>query len=167
MMTDKSKLLSLGCLLMLGTLLTQLVISCGDSPKPVAPPQMTAEAIAWQGSGILWDTTAVKKDHSVVFFLAGWCGWCKKLKNETLRDSLVVKMLNESFNCVAIDPDQDSLVRYRDSMVTCRQFNNLFKVSAYPTGFFLARNGDSLDYLGGYVPAEELLRRLLRVRDST
>lgn len=149
---------------LLGLLIVLFVGGCGNSDKPSAP--VNPPTIVWQSSGIIWDTTVVKKDHSIMFFLSNSCSWCTKLKNETLKDTAVVRVLNESFNCVAIDPAADSLVQYRDSMLTCSQFLSRFHIRGYPTAYYFDRAGDTLGSVLGYHPAADYLAILTSIRDS-
>jgi len=127
-------------------------LSCARE-RPTAPrgtpPAPTT--LHWVSTAVIYGNSPGKKDHSLVFILATWCGWCKKLKTETLADTTVVRMLNESFNIAQIDPDSDSLVVYKDSVVTCKQLaRSIYGVRGYPTIIAIDRMGEELGAISGY-----------------
>lgn len=141
--------------------------ACGNkSTNPdTSPPKL--DSIHWVGSSIVYDTTVIKKDHSVMFFLASWCGWCKKLKNETLTDTTVIRILNEHYNAVNIDPDADTLVAYQDTMVSPRYLaEDIYKVSGYPEIDIFNRSGDRIARLIGFRTAAAFVLELDRFRDK-
>ncbi|MEW6050041.1 MAG: thioredoxin family protein [Candidatus Zixiibacteriota bacterium] len=97
-------------------------------------------------------------------FSVDWCGWCRKLKSEVLTDRSVITILNASFNAVQVNPDIDSLVPYCDSLVTCRELNNIYGISGYPCACFFNREGDLIYRFLGYTDADRYARILDSVR---
>jgi len=78
-------------------------------------------------------------------FYADWCGFCKKMDNETFKDAAVVNYLNENFISIKVNSDKEQQVA-RD-----------FYVQGLPTIWFLSNDGERLTSLPGYVPADRLL----------
>jgi thioredoxin-related protein len=135
--------------------------ACGD--KSTSPPQPVAphDSVNWVGSGVVYDTSIVKKDHSAIFFMVSWCSWCNKLKKETLTDTAVVRILNESFNSIRIDPDADSLVQYNDTLVSPAYLtSHIYGVSGYPEIDLFDRAGVRRGRLPGFRSAATLAQEL-------
>jgi hypothetical protein len=125
-------------------------------------------ALNWQGTSILYDSLALKKDHSLLFVLASWCSWCRRLKSQTLVDSTVIRLLGESFTIAQIDPDSDSLVAYTDGSVSCRfMANTIYRVGNYPTIIILNAKGVETGRLIGYYDPSEFTGILDSIRCIT
>ena len=125
------------------------------APASEEPAETTDTTLTWVGTDVVYRDVAGKHDHSIIFVLAEWCGWCQRLKRETLTDSTVIHMLNESFNCVHLNPDADSMVAYQDSMVTCHDLaSRIYGVNGYPTMLFFKGNGDFIGPAPGYKNVE-------------
>jgi len=146
-------------------LIVVVVSGCGGG-NPIVSRDDPAE-IHYLGTEILYHEMEGKKDHSMVLVLATWCGYCTRLKNETLTDSSVIAILHESFNVVAIDPDSDSLVVHGDSTVTSKVFaRNIYGIRGYPSMIFLDRQGEELGIAAGYRPPADFVSLLeLVLRD--
>ncbi|HVP06653.1 MAG TPA: thioredoxin fold domain-containing protein [Candidatus Acidoferrum sp.] len=138
-----------------------ILISCNEKPTSPRQQNVARDTVHWVGSEIAYDTSITKKDFTMMLFSATWCGWCKKLKRETLTDTTVVRILNDSFNCVCIEEDADSLVRYKDTLVSPEYLaSDIFAVTGYPTIYFLDRAGVCMSSLIGYRPAGTLAGEL-------
>ena len=99
-----------------------------------------AEAISW-GSGL---DSALKESESsgkpiMADFYTDWCGWCKKLDNDTYADPKVQDLAGR-FICVKINADSDK--------EAARKYN----VRGYPTVLFLDSNGSVIGSIVGYSP---------------
>jgi hypothetical protein len=122
----------------------------------------------WTGTAILYDTVIPKKDYSLLFILVPWCGWCNKLKAETLIDSTVIRVLGESFNISQIDADSDSLVAYADTNVSCKSMaRSIYKISGYPTIIVLNSDGAETGRIIGYYDPSEFTGILDSIRCRT
>lgn len=142
-------------------------IGC-DHSEPAAPvEQPIYSELNWVGTDVIYSATAEKHDVSIIFFMAEWCGWCKRLKNESLADSTVIQILGESYNIAWINPDADSSVVCGDSTVTCRQMtNDIFGVRGFPTIAFCRRSGELIGLAPGYKPVADFVDLLERMRDG-
>jgi thioredoxin-related protein len=134
--------------------------SCAhDNPTEPSTEPPASDSLHWISTAVIYGDAVGKKDHSLLFVLTPLCPWCRKLKNETLTDTSVIRTLNASFNVAQIDPNSDSLVTYKDSMVTCRQMSrSIYHVSGYPETIALNREGDELGRIEGYLSPGEFLR---------
>lgn len=99
-----------------------------------------AEAISWE-SGLDSALSAAETSGELIMvdFYTDWCGWCKKLDNDTYADSKV-QDLARNFRCVKINGDSDK--------ETVRKYN----VSGYPTILFLNPKGTVIGSIIGYSP---------------
>jgi thioredoxin-related protein len=134
--------------------LVAVLVGCnkGNESPPLAPTP-AADSIVWVSSSTIFDTTMIKRDHSVVFFLTDWCHWCTKLKNEVLTDQEVIGILATFYNAVKVNPDIDSLVAYRDTMISCRSFAGECGVAGYPYAVVFDRHGTIKGRIVGYADA--------------
>ena len=81
----------------------------------------------------------------LIDFYADWCGWCKKLDQETYSKQDVASFLNEKLVCIKIDVEKD---------VTLAENSN---VSGLPTIVFLSSNGEEVGRIEGYRPPGQFL----------
>ncbi|MEW5700826.1 MAG: thioredoxin fold domain-containing protein [Candidatus Zixiibacteriota bacterium] len=146
-------------------LATGVLFSC-SGPRPTQPntEPPVPTTLQWVGTEVLYRDVPGKHDHSLLFVLATWCGWCKKLKAETLTDSTVIHILGKSFNIAQIDPDSDTLVAYADSSVTCRGLaRTIYRVTGYPTVIVLNREGRETSQIVGFRTATALVKELEQI----
>lgn len=121
----------------------------------------------WVGTELVYGNIAGKRDLSIIFFMADWCGWCTRLKNETLADSTVRQILGESYNIVYINYQADSTVSYRGERITCGELTSeIYAVRGFPSMAFCDRNGDLLGMAPGYKSAAAMIELLEMVRDG-
>ncbi|MFN3967112.1 MAG: thioredoxin family protein [Endomicrobiia bacterium] len=112
--------------------------SCNEKDTVPHPGATISSEIQWVYS--LSEGLKLSKEKNkplMVEFYADWCGYCKKLDNETYSNPDIVK-LSEEFICVKIntDKDPDDARKYR--------------VSGLPTIIFLNSNGDIIEKVIGY-----------------
>jgi thioredoxin-related protein len=139
------------------------VLSCSRD----RPTKSDGQSLNWVGTSVLYHPTEGKKAHSLIFVLVTWCGWCKKMKSETLADTSVCRILNESFNIAQIDPESDSLVVYQDTTVTCRYLaGTVYNVRGYPTTIVLDKEGALIGAIPGYQEPVAFVDLLQRIRDG-
>lgn len=140
------------------------IISCSRDSQLISPTEPSIEHINWVSSSVVYQPLLTKRDYSAVFFLTDWCGWCTKMKQNTLVDPEVIRLLDSAFNSVAVNPDADSMVYHRDSLVTCTQFARIYGITGVPTVVFFDRQGNVLVKAPGYrepVYFIEVLRAVL------
>ncbi len=91
---------------------------------------------------------------------AVWCRHCRMLEREVYCDSAVGDFFNVSFINVLVDGEKGF----------GKEFSGSYRVSGYPTLFFLDGHGEVLYRVNGYVESWELLsyaRRALRKSRQT
>lgn len=143
---------------------------CGDKPteshENTTLPATVADSILWTSTSVFYDTTITKHDYSLIIFGAPWCGYCQLLEEQTLTDSAVIAIMNESFNCAKINVDADSLVAYYDSMVTCEEYALAYEVRGIPSTCILNRRGELLGKINGYHEPENYAAYLDAIRNG-
>lgn len=152
---------------LLGMILLLSLAACGGDKSVSSDDPPVYTELQWVGTEVVYRDTPGKKDVSIVFVLADWCGWCRRLKQETLADTTVIRMLGMWYNIVNLNPDLDTMVVCGDSMVTCRQMaRDVFDVGGVPTMVFLQRNGTIIGPMVGYRDAAQFAGELERLRDG-
>lgn len=89
----------------------------------------------------------------MIYFWAIWCQFCEKYETGTLPDPRVKKILEEDFILLAVDLDDDIY-----------NVAPKYGVSYPPATVFVDSNGKELARVPGYVPPENLLPTLQRVK---
>jgi len=134
----------------------------GDSAAPEAPPETTPEATeqkdapapeeaaavqpgTWHRN--LDDALAEAKERETLVLVdayADWCGWCRKLDEETLASPKVRERLRE-FALLKLDTDKHGSLARR------------FGVRGLPTTLILDASGRVVDKQPGYMPPDAYL----------
>ena len=83
----------------------------------------------------------------MVDFSAEWCGWCKKLDEETWTNKDVI-LLAKGFVCVKIDCDTD------------RQTPARYGAKSLPTILFMSTDGKVIHQVLGYRNAEDMIAEM-------
>jgi thioredoxin-related protein len=86
---------------------------------------------------------AAQGKPAMMFITTTWCGWCKKLANESFNDPEIRNLL-ANFVCVIVDGDTES-----DAM------RKLGAGGGFPQIVFVSPGGEILGGCLGYVPAEK------------
>lgn len=89
----------------------------------------------------------------MVDFYTDWCGWCKKLDQDTYSNP-EVQELAEEFVCVKVDGDSD------------RSSVSRYGIRGYPTILFLDSNGEEIDRNVGYAGPDELAQMMRRIPEE-
>ncbi len=104
--------------------------------------------------------------YVMVDFFATWCKWCKKLYKTTYADPKVAQAINADFVPVKIDSESQDKVTYAMRRITKAQLADKYKVSSYPTIYFLDKDGKKADVLNGYLPPDSFLVYLQYIKSG-
>lgn len=88
---------------------------------------------------------------------ADWCKWCKKLDAEVYAEPKVAAYLNKHYILIKVNGESNNKLTYKNEKMTEQQLSQGFGVTGFPTIIFLESNGDAIDKLGGFVPADRFL----------
>lgn len=112
-------------------------------------------------SGIKWysykegtERGKAEKKNVFVNFYAVWCGYCKKMDNDTFKDARVVKYLSENFISVRVDTDKEPNIARE------------YYVQGLPTAWFLSKSGEKISNMPGYVPSDMFINILKYIQSD-
>lgn len=114
----------------------------------IGTPITYAGEINWENSLRRGMITARDENKPVmVDFYTEWCGWCKKLDQDTYSNPKVQELAGK-FVCVKVDGDKD------------RASVSKYKINGYPTIVFLDSTGEEIDRNVGYAGPDELAKMM-------
>lgn len=155
-------------LLFFGIGLADNTASKGNTGAEKTKPAVAAKTdIDWQkyDDGL----AQAKKEGKKVFveFTAKWCGWCKRMHATTFKDPDVISLLNKYYVPVSVDGDsKDTLVI--DGYITSeRRIAREYRVTSYPTFWFLTPEADPIAPVKGYRDAPSLTDILDYLKDDS
>lgn len=139
------------------------LIACSASvPPPAKEPSPVIEKIVLPE--ITWhelnpqtlEKARVENKPLIFFFHISHCKWCQLMKENTLKDPAIVKIIQKDFIFVGIDGDIHPEV-----------LPNLVEEPAYPTTLFALPSGDVIPFpFTGYIPPM-ILRQVLDITTET
>jgi thioredoxin 1 len=148
--------------------LLSLSHGCSKDPSSHHTDNNTADTtipIQWVGTNVVYDSTVVKKNYSLIYFYANWCGYCKQMEANTFKNPEVSNIIYESFNIAKINIDSDTLVDYFDTTVTCHDLaKNIYRISGVPTSCIFGKKGNYIGSVPGYIPPTNFASILEAVR---
>ncbi len=110
-----------------------------------------AGSISWVSSAAIYGAVPDKKPVTMLIVMASTCASCDSLRLVTLKDSLVMGMINAWYNACIIDADADSLIVVGDSTISCSTAaREVFHASNYPTIIFFNFDGTRTTRTWGY-----------------
>ncbi len=91
----------------------------------------------------------------LIDFYTDWCGWCKVMDDKTYADPAVKALLEKSFILVKVNAESRRFVKLRGQNVTEVRLASIYRVSSYPTTWFLQPDGKAIAPVSGYVTPEK------------
>ncbi len=100
-----------------------------------------------------------KKEHKYIFIDAytSWCGWCKVMDKETMKDNKVIDFLNNNFVSVKMDMEHGE-----GNLLSMK-----YHIMGYPTFMFFNPDGIYVYKSMGYQNAEDFLKELTNALDKS
>jgi thioredoxin-related protein len=141
--------------------------STGNSGIDKTKPAVTAKTdIDWQkyDDGL----AQAKKEGKKVFveFTAKWCGWCKRMHATTFKDPDIVGLLNKYYVTVSVDGDSRDTLDIDGYITSERRLAREYRVTGYPTYWFLTPEADPIAPVKGYRDAKTLGNILDYLKDD-
>jgi len=93
----------------------------------------------------------------VVDFYTDWCGWCKKMDQDTYTHPEVVKYARAKLVMSKVNAESQQLTRYKDMDLSYQQLAQSFEVRGYPATIFISENGEWLTSVPGYLKPDQFL----------
>lgn len=116
----------------------------------------------------LANTKSAGKKFMLVELYTDWCGWCKKMDENTFQDAGIVSVINESFTAVKFNAETASPVTYngktynfvktgaRGANQLALDLGSVGGKLGYPTLIVLDENGNKLQAFPGFKDVETL-----------
>jgi thioredoxin-related protein len=134
---------------------------CKDDPTAVTPQNSTP--VYWMPYGQALERARRENKPVMVFFYTQWCGWSRRMDQDTFGDSSVVQYVRANFVATHIDAESWEEIAVGDRTTTGFQLARDFGVNAYPVNWFLSANGDRLNDLTGYIAPARFLEALVYI----
>ncbi len=80
-----------------------------------------------------------------VYFYTTWCGFCKKMDEETFSMKSVSDYLNENFVPIKVDADAQ------------RELARQYGANQYPSNLFLSTDAEVIAGRPGYIPEDQMI----------
>lgn len=111
---------------------------------------------------------AVQNDKKVVIDVyTDWCGYCRRMRNETYPAQSVQNALDEYYYFVRLNAESDEVVTYGGQRVSKRNLAVQLGATSYPTTVFLNNKGEPLGMQPGFLEADMFEKLLVYVgRDA-
>lgn len=124
-----------------------------DAADPPAATAATAAGVEWQPDLKSAHRIAVRDNKPLLLVWgADWCGFCKKLEQESLAHPTLAKYINETYVAVHLDYDKDEKVR------------DILEVERLPCTIVLTPQAEQLERFEGFLPASDVYKKLAAAR---
>lgn len=102
------------------------------------------------------------KNHKplMVDFYTDWCGYCKKMDKTTYTDSTIVRYIRDHFIAVKVNAESRETLNLPSGPGTGISVARSFKVTGYPSIWFLESDGKKISNIPGYAPPEKFIHVL-------
>ena len=98
--------------------------------------------------------------HILVYFHQPYCGYCRRMKNNTLDNSAVKAKIKKDFIYVDIDIKEHGTVVLNDFIGSKREFARYLDYDAYPSVVFIDKHGEMIYAQAGYQDEKYFLKIL-------
>ena len=133
----------------------------------------TAETVSKTKDGIKWYALdealpMAKEQKKFIFidFYTTWCHYCKKMDKEVFNKAEIINLLNNDFIAVKVNGDSKKVLEIDGYKITENELaKKEFKVSGYPTFWWLTPSGKKLHTQSGFAPADFWISALTQIKD--
>ena len=116
--------------------------------------------VAWKPFDQGLQDASSKKKYGFVSVYTDWCGYCRKLESESLRDKAVTGELQKNFVSIKLNAESDESVTWKGRKMSKRDLAALWGVEGYPTMLFLNSKGEIIGSFPSFADAETMYKLL-------
>ena len=141
------------------------------SAQPAIPDSLNAahypdDAPDWRPMGEAIAAAAADGDLVLIHAFASWCGWCRRLDQDTYSDDAVQAFLADNFEVTRLDIESPEEVDFFGGAVPMHDLATAFEVSGTPTTLFFDGDGTFITKAPSYWPPDQFLLVLRYVREG-
>jgi thioredoxin-related protein len=105
--------------------------------------------------------------YILAYFTADWCRYCRIMEKETFQTAEAIKLINNNYVPVIIDGESKVELDIDGYKITERNLaKSEYRISGYPTFWFLKPNAERLAPVRGYKSRDMFLNILSYVKDD-
>lgn len=130
--------------------------------------QSFSQELAWFNWEEGYEKAKDEKKIMLIDAYTDWCSWCKVMDKKTYKDTLVIKMIEENFIPIKLNPDLAGTYTYNKVDYTGPELIKYLadgKFQGYPTTFFIFPKKDNRYMEVGYLDAKYFLTVLQKYQD--
>ena len=108
-----------------------------------------------------------KEQQKFIFidFYTTWCGYCKKMDKDVFSKAEVIDLLNNDYIAVKVNGDSPKVLDIDGYKISEKDLSHKeFKVTGYPTYWWLTPAGKKLHSQSGYAPADFWIKALTQIK---
>jgi thioredoxin-related protein len=121
---------------------------------------MASGQVAWKPFDQGLQDAAAKKKYGFVSVYTDWCGYCRKLETETLRDKAVTGELDKNFVSIKLNAESEESVTWKGRKMSKRDLAASWGVEGFPTMLFLNSKGEIIGSFPSFADADTMLKLL-------
>ena len=141
------------------------IVGGAPSQAPSAA-EYPEDAPNWRPMGEAATAAQADGDLVLIHAYATWCGWCRRLDQDTYTDDAVQAYLADHYEVTRLDIESPEEVDFFGGTVPMRELGQAFEVSGTPTTVFLNADGTFLTKAPSYWPPDQFLHVLRYVREG-
>jgi thioredoxin-related protein len=122
--------------------------------KDIVKDTKGAASITWNKYDDGVKLAAKSKKPMMIDFFTNWCGFCKKMDQQTYIDPTIIKYVNDHFIAVKLNAESKEALNLPDGQSNGTNIARSFGVRSYPQTWFVEANGSKLGGRPGYMPPQ-------------
>ncbi|MDX1420278.1 MAG: thioredoxin fold domain-containing protein [Rubricoccaceae bacterium] len=120
----------------------------------------------WRPMGEAAAAAQADGDLVLIHAYTEWCGWCRRLDQDTYTDDAIQAYLADNYEVTRLDIESPEEIDFFGGTVPMRELGQAFEVSGTPTTVFLDSDGTFITKAPSYWPPDQFLHVLRYVREG-
>jgi len=134
-------------------------------------PSPKKEEVKWYSMQEAFDLQKKHPKKILVDVYTDWCGWCKRMDDNTFSNEAVAKYMNENFYCVKFNAEGNDTIVFRGQKFVNKSYGKPHGTHqftpilvngriSYPSYVFLSEKSHGITVVKGYQPTEKWMTYL-------